>query len=354
MPSYVQQPYYSPGVQNQYRQTPYYAPSYSGQVLGATTGGGIAKTPTTPAAVNDPYANINQGQNNANAQIDADYESAMGLANNAEQGLRSQAGVSSGQIDIQAGDTRNQLTNSQTTQEQGVNTSLQTGETQAKSSLQQARDLFRQTQQSNIAQLSALGISSSSVSEALAERLGVETARRIAGVTDSLGQIRVNAQNELNRVKTYYTGQLDTLSKNVENQKAQIQTALVQGLNQINSARQQAAAGKAQARANLLYQVQSQLGQIAQQEQQFRQSMDQWAQQKAAALTPIAQDPNYLQNFASQLSNLQQNPQFAQFNIGGQLNQNSKGDYSGQYTFGAKKQQFDPNDPTTWDFLGQG
>ncbi len=324
--------YYIPPVNN--KPAVYKAPSSSGQVLGAST----VRTSTTntpsnnnglPSAINA----VQQQGDNGNAQIEADYNAAMDALNNQESSLQSQAGSASSQIDTQAGDVRNQLTNSQTQQVQGVNSTLQQGETQGKTAMQQARDLYKQTQQQNIAQLSALGISSSSVQEALAEKLGVETARRIAGVTDSVDQIRTNASNELNRIKQYYTGQLDTLSKNVENQKAQIQQALVQGLNQINSARNQAASAKANARANLLSQVQSQIGQLTQQQQQFQQSLDAWAQQKAAALTPIAQDPNYIQNIIAQTQNL--NQQFAPtgFVATPSFNVNQNGTYTGQINF---------------------
>jgi hypothetical protein len=161
--------------------------------------------------------------------------------------------------------------------------------------MQQARDLFRQTQQTNNAQLSALGISSSSVSEALAERLGVETARRIAGVTGGIQEVRANAVNEINRIKNYYSERTTQLQDWVANEKAKIQNSLIQGLNQINQSRSQAASDKSASRANLLSQVQNQIYSLTQQQQQFDQSLQQWAQQKAAALTPIAQDPQYIE-----------------------------------------------------------
>jgi len=294
-------------------------------------GGGVPSTSQAiPSNNQQPYQNIQQQQENGNSQIEADYNNAMSQLSGQEGSLKDQAGAASGAIDIQAGEARNQLVNSQATQEQSTQASLQSAEKQGQSALQQARDLFRQTQQSNSAQLSAMGISSSSVSEALAERLGVETARRIAGVTGSLDEVRQNTSKELGRIQTYYTGQLDTLAKNVENQKAQIQNALVQGLNSINSARNQAASDKASARSNLLSQVQNQIYSLTTQQQQFQQSLEQWAAQKAAALTPIVQDPNYVQKLLAQTQNIQQNFTPSGFVATPSFNVDKTGQYTGQ------------------------
>lgn len=282
------------------------------------------------------FQNIQQGQDAGNSQIDADYEYAMNELGSQESGLRGQAGSAEAQITNDAAAAKTDLARNQGVQEQGVNTSLQTAEKQGTSAMQQARDLFRQTQQSNIAQLSAMGISSSSVSEALAERLGVETARRIAGVTGSIQEVRQNAVNELGRIKTYFSDKTTQLEENVRIQKDQIQQALMQGLNQINSARQMASSAKASARANLLSQVQSQIGALTQQHQQFQQSLDQWAQQKSASLTPIAQDQNYVQNLIAQTQNL--NQQFAPtgFVATPSFSVDKQGSYTGQINFNKK------------------
>lgn len=322
------------------------------QVLGAST----YKAPAAarPAAPTNnipqgptPQQMVQSGQDNGNQQIESDYNAAMGMANNAEGSLRGQAATAEGEITSGGAAARNEIINNQGIAEQGINTSLQTAETQNKTGMQQARDLFRQTQQTNNAQLSALGISSSSVSEALAERLGVETARRIGGLGDSIGQIRVNAQNELTRTKNYYTGKLESVTSWVNNEKSKIQNSLLQGLNQINSARDQAASAKSQARANLLQTVQSQLGQIAQQQQQFEQSLKQWAEQRSAALTPIAQDPNYIQNLIAQTQNIQSQFNPSQFMATPQVSVDKYGNYTGQISLQKPpKQEEDPNDPS--------
>lgn len=283
---------------------------------------------------------INSNQNNANAQIESDYNNAMSMLSGAESSLQGQAASASGQIDTGAAAAKNEITNNQTVAEQGANASLSTAEKQGTTAMQQARDIFRQTQQQNNAQLSALGISSSSVAEALAERLGVDVAKRIAGVTGSLQEVRQNTVNELGRIKTYYQGKITDLTNQVNDQKATIQNSLIQGLNQINSARSQAASDKSAARANLLSQVQTQLGNLAAQQQQFEQSLQQWAQQKSAALTPIVQDPNYLNNLISTSNNLNQQFSSTGLNFTPQVNVNAQGTMTGQIS--GQKPQINP------------
>lgn len=274
------------------------APTYN------TGGSNVPSAPIPQGQSQQPYQQIQTQQDNGNAQIEADYNQSMGMLGNAESGLQQSATNAGNVIDTGAADTTNQLQNSQALGEQGVQSTVDLGQAQAKTAGMQARDVYRQTQQANSAQLSALGISSSSVTEALAEKLGVETARRIAGVTDSLSSLQLNAKKELTRISTYYTGQKDTLAKHVGDQKATIQSSLIQGLNQINSARSQAASDKSSARANLLSQTQTAIYNLTTQQQAFQQSLDQWAAQKSAALTPIVQDPNYVNNIIAQSQNL--------------------------------------------------
>lgn len=293
--------------------------------------------PSSPVAQSQqPYQQIQQAQDNGNSQIESDYNQSMSMLDSAQSGLQGQAQNANSVIDTGAGAATNEINNTQSIAQTGVADTLATGESQAKTAAMQARDVFRQTQQSNNAQLSALGISSSSVTEALAEKLGVDTARRIAGVSDSLGSIRLNATKEMGRIKDYYQGQISTLTQHVADQKQAIQSSLIQGLNQINQSRSQAASDKASARANLLSQVQSQIYQLTTQQQQFQQSLDQWAQQKSAALQPVAQDPSYVTNLVTQAANLtkqyQTTPGLQGFTATPSFNQNAQGTYTGQIT----------------------
>lgn len=288
----------------------------------------------------NPEDTLNKNLENANNAIDQDYNTTMGMLGNAEGGLQTQAGIATSQINNDIASGRTDLASAQSTQEQAANTSLQTSEKQGTSAMQQARDLFRETQQSNNAQLSALGISSSSVSEALAERLGVETARRIAGVTGSLDEVRLNTIQELGRIKKYYTEKTTQLEENGRIQREGIQSQLMTGLNQINSQKGQAANAKAQARADLLSKVQNQIYTLQEQQQMYNQQLQQWAEQKAAALQPIVQDPNYLNTLMSTANTF--NQQFAPsgFTYLPEVSVNSKGQMSGSIT--PQKKATDP------------
>jgi hypothetical protein len=309
-------------------------------VLGLTTGRAPSTSNNPPTTGLGTATDLVKGQQEAgNSQIDADYDMAMNALNDQEGGLNRQAGQGISQIDTDYGEAKNELTNNRTTQQGAVNTSLQQGETQGATAMTQARDLFRQTQQSNIAQLSALGISSSSVQEALAERLGVETARRIGGISGNLQEIRTNASNELNRIGQYYDGKLETARKQADVLKGNIQTALIDGLNRINSARQQASSDKARGRQQLLSEAQNQIFQLQQQQQKFEQSMQQWREQKAAALTPIAQDPNYVQNLLAQTQQINQQYAPTGFTATPSFNVDEKGNYSGQINWQKNKDE---------------
>lgn len=294
----------------------------------------------------------NQGIGNIQSQgnegldfIEQDYSNALGALAGQEESLRGQAGTAQGQIENEAGSVRTQLGKEQGTAETGIQSNLSTAETQGASQLQQARDLFRQTQQGNIAQLSALGISSSSVSEALAERLGVETARRIAGVTGSLSEVRQNATKELGRIKDYYQSRLTDVTNQVATQKANIQNSLMQGLNQINSARNQAATDKSRSRAELLNNVQNSIAQLTQQQQQFEQSLKQWASQKQAALTPIITDPSFIDTLTSATDTF--NDKFAPqgFQYVPDVNTDAYGRVQGQVKYSSTKVKDDLSNP---------
>lgn len=315
------------------------------QILGAKTSSGnftpTTSTNTNQSSFNQGVGQINQQQDNGFSQIESDYAQAMSMFDSQESGLRGQADTAGGQIENEASKAKNEIVNNQAVAEGAANTSLQSAEKQGTSAMQQARDLFRQTQQSNIAQLSALGISSSSVSEALAERLGVETARRIAGVTGSLNEVRDNTVKELGRIKTYYQGKIADVQNQVQVQKANIQNALVQGLNQINSGRQKASSDKASARANLLSEAQNQIFQLTQQQQQFEQSLKAWSDSKTAALQPIITDENFINTLTSATNTF--NNKFAPtgFSYAPEVNTDAYGNVKGQVSYNLKKKEDD-------------
>jgi len=238
----------------------------------------------TGGAKAQEYA-INQGVNTGNENIERDYNDALMQADTAEQGVRGQAGQATTELQNQGQQVRTSLGEQQATANQGIDIQGQTATSSAKTAMMQARDLFRQQQQQNIAQLSALGLSSSSVMEGLAEKLGVETARRIGGVTGSLNEVLQNLSKERARVNDYAKTKLTELDKNLQTQIGSIQQQLLQGIRQIQDSRQLAATAKANSRANLMQQAQQQIGALQANAQQFAQQMQQWAIQKSTVLT---------------------------------------------------------------------
>jgi len=309
----------APPINNQ--STNPYAGSYSSQnyanktptVLGAGTGGGDGGGNGSGPNGQDV---INQNASGQDDVINRDYEDTMAMLGGQEQQMLGQSAEASGTLSNEATQVTNQLANQQTVDTQGQEQQLAQGESTAASGLQGARDTFRQIQQNNIAQLSGAGLSSSSVAEALAEKLGVETARRIAGITGSLGEIRQNATKEIARIKSYYEGKATEVTQWVANEKLKITNALNAGLNQINQGRQQAATAKATARQSLLADVRSQLFTLAQQETQFQQSLKAWATQKAASTEKLITDPSSVLAYNQNINKLNAQPGITQTNIG--------------------------------------
>jgi hypothetical protein len=285
-------------------------------VLGASTtgsgGGGVGATGTgqSQAGTDLLNQNINNQLNTGNEIIDRDYETAIAGLESQENTLRGSAGAAEQSIRASYAPARTAV------QEVGATNLSKLGEEEATargqeaSGLRQARDLFRQTQQQNIAQLSGLGISSSSVAEALAERLGVETARRVAGVTGSANEIVQNIAQEKTRVETFTKQKLADLEQNLAAGIGQIQQGLIAGINQLNQARQVAAADKANRRAELLTNAQNAVNQLQAQAQQFSQALQQWNAQRSAALQESQSfllnptDFSGLQNWTDQVSQL--------------------------------------------------
>lgn len=262
-----------------------FTPTTSTALPSSPTGGGSAQ----PAGQDILRNDVNRQVEDFGAIIDRDYETAIGGLNMSEQDLRSQAGSAESSIRSSFAPVKTALGEEQATRESGITSQEQQASSQQKSALQQARDLFRQTQQSNIAQLSGLGISSSSVSEALAERLGVETARRIAGVTGSTDEVLRNLGQERARIQQFYKTKLTEVESQMQSQIGNIQQQLLSGVNQINQARNLAATDKANRRAELLSNAQTQIAQLQASAQQFQQSLDQWQAQRSSALQQAQQ-----------------------------------------------------------------
>lgn len=284
------------------------APTTQG-VLGASSSNvnnNYQPQPQAPAGNDIIQQDINRTVDDFGAIIDRDFESALAELGAQEQNLRGTADVATQNVNTQARQAKTALQEQQGTALGGIQTQEQTAQKQSASALQQARDLNRQLQQQNIAQLSSLGISSSSVSEALAERLGVETARRIAGVTGSRDEILQNLQAERSKINNVAAQKLSDLEQTVGAQIAEIQNNLLSGIRQINVARDTAARDKANRRAELLSSAQSQIAQLKAQQARFQQELEAAAQRRQQS---VDQTLNLLTSTPADFSNLTSNVQ---------------------------------------------
>jgi vacuolar-type H+-ATPase subunit I/STV1 len=298
-------------VDPNWKQPPAYTPPPPPKTLGVNTQqptGNNYNVPSYSAPQNqDLIGNVNQSVNDYSQIINQDYENSMSALGNQESGLRGQADIAQQQIGNEFNQTQTQLGNEQAVGVQGVQGQVQTAETGAKSAMMNARDLFRQTQQSNIAAMSGLGISSSSVTESLAETLGIETARRIAGISGSLQEVKQNASKELSRIQTYYQERKTMLEQSKTLEISKIQQSLMSGLDNLNAARNTLAVDKAKQRYELLSNARNSIDAINQKAQDINQSLQSFLAQKAQAMTQIVSNPQYLANLQNSQAVMNQN-----------------------------------------------
>ncbi len=266
------------------------------QVLGVSApfGGGSTGQSSVPAGMGTLTNNINSQLNTGLSAIDSGYNDFVSQINTQQGNVERSAADATANVDVNAQGAKTALTNQQTTANQSYDTQAQTANKQASSALQQSRDLYRQLQQQNVAQLSGAGLSSSSVAEALAENLGVETARRIAGVTGSRDEVLNNISRERTNLNNYVSQQMTDLEGKITAAKNTIQTQLLNSIDQLNNQRNVAASQKANSRQQLISDAQGQIANLQAQAQNFAQSLEQWH----------AQNTSKLQNTAISFDNL--------------------------------------------------
>lgn len=294
------------------------ARSFPQNMPNVTNGQGTgAQAPIFPGASPQQLRdNVQQDTDTYSSLIDQDFNNTISSLQGGEQALRQQASIADQQIGNDYDNTLNELGYAEQGAVTGQEGQLRTAEQTAESALRQARDLYRQTQQSNIAQLSGLGLSSSSVSEALAEKLGVETARRIFGVTGSLGEVRQNVTKEISNIKDYYSKKKVELKKVADLERSKIQQSLMAGLQQIQGSIGQAETAKAQRRYELLVSARDAMNEINQRAQEFDQSLQRWASERSNSLTKYITDPVLLNNYKANIANLNATPGISQTYLG--------------------------------------
>lgn len=281
-------------------------PTPTGGISGGGGGGGGNNPP--PGEPTNPPDNTG----NALDDVERKYQDYISMIGGQEQDLRNQLPVAEQKIQSYYQPERTATENTRKNKLAGLDTSAQTVETQKQSQMQQARDLYRQVQQQNVAQLSGMGISSSSVAEALAETLGVETARRIGSTVQSADDVIRNINQERVRVNEFADQQLKDLEGKVAAALDDNKARFDQSISQLNQARQLAASDKASRRADIMQQAANNAYAIQQSAQQFQQALDMWKAQTDSKLSGLAS-----QDFSQFFNNLTNAiPAMKTFNIG--------------------------------------
>lgn len=324
-------------------------PQLNPEVLGAKDpsqqqrqSGTGAQAPVSAPVTNTNF--INDQLNVGNDQIDLDYNSYVDSLNAQEGAYRGEAANAESAIQTQAGRARTQLAQDKASKEQGL-TNYETDANKSYSTATQtARDMYRQVQQQNIAQLSAQGLSSSSVAEALAEKLGVETARRITSAAGSLADVVTNINKERKNLGEFYQTKVTELEQEVTNNIAGIRSQLMTGIDALNRARNVAASERANRRQALLVDAQSAIAQIQQQAQAYQQSLAQWKAENDARFANTAKDlPGVMDNYRRQLA--EQTQQYgSEFTLAPQFNADQYGNIIPTgVSVSKKKTENDPN-----------
>lgn len=279
---------YQGRIEKQYTPAVYTPPK--GTVLGYNTGN--SSSGSAPAVTgggggggggdNGPTGQsvIEAGVQSGNDAINRDYEDAIAQAQLSEDTLNRQGNEAQSSLRSQGEKSLSATRNEQAVAEQGLASQGQTATKTYQSGTRGARDLFRQQQQANIAQTSALGISSSSVSEGLAEKLGVDLARRLAGLTGSYEEVNQNLAKEGARIKTFAAQKIKETEDTIAQQLQSIQSQVLEGVRGIGLQKQMAASAKANARADLINKAQQAIYQLQSDKQNFDQQIKQWEVQQ--------------------------------------------------------------------------
>jgi hypothetical protein len=114
-----------------------------------------------------------------------------------------------------------------------------------------------------------------------------------------------------------------------------LQNVLLSGLNQINTARNQATQDKSRARSTLLSDVRSQIYNLNVQQQQYQQSLQQWKEQRSAALSPYLNE-KYVSDFVANIAKLQQQYSGSGLALSGSVEPSQTGG-TGSYAIQPKK-----------------
>jgi len=192
----------------------------------------------------DRLSDVNTGAGEDADIVSQEYDQAISALAGEEQWQQGVAGTQIAGLQGQETAGTNRLSEGRASEMAAAGQQEQTARTQESSGLRSMRDLFRQIQQQNIIDLSGRGISSSSVAEALAEKLGTETMRRIGDITQGTQNVINNIAAEKKRITQVYQSKVQELQAEVKNKIDTVNANLTYALSQISAQRGLAALQK--------------------------------------------------------------------------------------------------------------
>ena len=241
---------------------------------GGTTGGGGGTTaPPTP-----------EGNFLSDEQINQMFSGAFADLSNQEAGTRAQKDFMLGEAQ-RAGEEQSQILENRRTQgRQQLTDEEQTTRKQEASALSQARQLFNELNQYNLARFG----SGTSAGQAAMELLGRSTQQGIGNVTQQ-------AAENINKIKTAWKNLDDfveqnklKVAKDVESKRQEVINWFNSAIGQINANRQMLEGEKAQKRYEVLQGRTNFLNEIKRQEWEFGQQLESWKQSRQADLASQA------------------------------------------------------------------
>lgn len=275
---------------------------------GGNIGNGAGQgNPPAPTPTSQPPSQEQYGLGDVYNQIEADYNGLMTTLSGREAEAQQTAGTARQRVETEFAPARTQLQQEETTRLGTIGTREQETQQAATSSIAEARRIYNELQQQAIAQLSGAGISSSSVAEALAEKIGRQTAERIFTVAQTRDQAISLLGEERTKVKNYIGEKLSNLEQQKTLALQNVQDWLLNSLRDINTQRGVADAYKAQQRSQSLLDYKNYVNQINLDNSRVAQALNVWAQNKDNGL---AQAASYVMNIPEDIgAQSQYNPQ---------------------------------------------
>lgn len=210
-----------------------------------------------------------------------------------EQAYRAEMPLTEEKIGAEYGETRGQLESAETEQSAALRERGVEAEATSVSQIAKSRQLYNELRQQRLAELSARGISSSSVAEAQMERLGRSFYGDVGTSQQNLATTQGKIQGELTKVKDFFTKSMVKLEQSKDMALKEALIKFNQGLAEIGQMRGKAGADYRMQQAQMRYDAMQNLRRESMQIQQFNATMkldlEKWASAKQQGLSQAGQ-----------------------------------------------------------------